>query len=88
MNWKNEMDFSSVIAPHLTLSSLENDYQKTMTKKQCMVVIPSPTPTTLPPLPKKICITTTRSFFSLPLNRFSLFPLSIDKNHLMANNFY
>ena len=42
MNWKNEMDFSSVIAPHLTLSSLENDYQKTMTKKQCMVVIPAP----------------------------------------------
>ena len=27
----NEMDFSSVIVPHLTLSSLENDYQKTMT---------------------------------------------------------
>ena len=29
--WKYEMDFSSVIVPHLTLSSLENDYQKTMT---------------------------------------------------------
>ena len=67
MNWKNEMDFSSVIAPHLTLSSLENDYQKTMTKKQCMVVIPSPTPTTLPPPPKKNMYNNNKKFFQFAI---------------------